>query len=44
MISKFDKGTRFSLCDIDILLCDIDIWVIPLKDKKALQLLLFKKY
>ena len=43
LISKFNKGTRFLLCDIDILLCDIDIWVIPLKDKKSATTTNFQK-
>ena len=43
LISKFNKGTRFLLCDIDILLCDIDIWVIPLKDKKGATATNFQK-
>ena len=43
LISKLNRGFRFSLCVFDI--CSKYAWVIPLKDKKnALQLLmLFKK-
>ena len=42
LIRKYNKGICFSLCVIDIF--SKYIWVIPLKDKKALQLLtLFKK-
>ena len=32
LISKFNKGFRFSLCVIDI--CSKYVWVVPLKDKK----------
>ena len=43
LISKFNKGFRFLLCIIDIL--SKYAWVVPLKDKKVLVLLvLFKKY
>ena len=43
LISKFDKGIGFLLCVIDIF--GKYAWVIPLKDKKALQLLMsFKKF
>ena len=43
LISKFDKGFRFLLCVIDIF--SKYAWVVPLKDKKVLVLLmLFKKY
>ena len=43
LISKFNKGFRFLLCVIDIF--SKYAWVIPLKDKKVLVLLmLFKKY
>ena len=41
LISKFNKGIKFSLCVIDIF--NKYAWVIPLKDKKLL-LMLFKKY
>ena len=42
LISKFNNGIRFLLCVIDIY--SKSAWVIPLKDEKALQLLmLFKK-
>ena len=42
LISEFNKGFRFLLCEIDIF--SKYAWVIPLKDKKVLQLLmLFKK-
>ena len=40
LICKFNKGTRFLLCVIDIL--SKYAWVIPLKDKKVLQMF-FKK-
>ena len=43
LISKCDRGFRFLLCVIDIY--SKYVWVIPLKDKKELQLLmLFKKF
>ena len=43
LMSKFNKGTRFLLCVIDIF--SKCAWVIPLKDKNVLQLLiLFKKF
>ena len=43
LTSKFNKGFRFLLCVIDIF--SKYAWVIPLKDKKVLILLmLFKKY
>ena len=43
LTSKFNKGFRFLLCIIDIL--SKYAWVVPLKDKKVLLLLmLFKKY
>ena len=43
LTSKFNKGFRFLLCVIDIF--SKYAWVIPLKDKKVLVLLmLFKKY
>ena len=41
LISKFDKGIRFLLCVIDIF--SKYAWVIPLKDKKVLQLLMLHK-
>ena len=42
LISKFNKGLRFLLCVIDFY--SKYAWVIPLKVKKELQLLmLFKK-
>ena len=42
LISKFNKGIHFLLCVIYIF--SKYTWVIPLKDKKVLQLLmLFKK-
>ena len=42
LISKFDKGLRFLLCVIDIF--RKYAWVVPLKEKKVLQLLmLFRK-
>ena len=41
LISTFDKGFRFSLCFIDIY--SKSVWFIPLKDKKALQLLMLSK-
>ena len=41
-ISKCDRGFRFLLCVIDIY--SKYVWVIPIKDKKELQLvMLFKK-
>ena len=43
LISKFNKGFRFLLCVIDAF--SKYAWVVPLKDKKELVLLmLFKKY
>ena len=43
LISKFNEGFRFLLCVIDIF--SKYAWVVPLKDKKVLVLLmLFKKY
>ena len=43
LVSKFNKGFRFLLWFIDIF--SKYAWVVPLKDKKVLQLLmLFKKY
>ena len=43
LMSKFNKGTRFLLCVIDIF--SKCAWVIPLKDKNVLQLLiLFNKF
>ena len=43
VISKFNKGFRFLLCVTDIF--TKYAWVVPLKDKKVLVLLiLFKKY
>ena len=43
LTSKFNKGFRFLLCVIDIF--SKYPWVVPLKDKKALLLLmLFKKF
>ena len=43
LISKFNIGFRFSLCAIDIF--TKYVWVVLLKDKKVLVLLmLFKKY
>ena len=42
LVSKFNKEFRFLLCVIDI--CSKYAWIVPLKDKKALQfLMLFKK-
>ena len=41
LISKFNKGFRFSLYAIDIY--SKYAWVIPLKNKKALQLLMLFK-
>ena len=42
LISKFNKRIRFLLCAIDIF--SKYAWVIPLKDKKGIRLLLlFKK-
>ena len=43
LISKFNKRFRFLLCVIDIF--SEYAWVVPLKDKKELQLLmLFRKF
>ena len=43
LISKFNKGICFPLCVIDIF--SKYEWVIPLKDKKAVELLmLFKQF
>ena len=43
LTSKFNKGFRFLLCIIDIF--SKYAWVVPLKDKKELVLLIiFKKY
>ena len=43
LLSKFNKGFRFSLCITDIY--SKYAWIVPLKDKKVLQLLrIFKKY
>ena len=36
LISKFNKGYRFLLCDIDIF-CKY-AWVVPLKDKKDVSI------
>ena len=36
LISKFNKGFRFLLCDIDIF-CKYG-WVVPLKDKKDVSI------
>ena len=36
LISKFDKGTRFLLCVIDIFIKHT--WVVPLKDKKCITI------
>ena len=41
LISKFNKGFRFLLCDIDIY--SKYAWVIPLKDKKGITINAFKK-
>ena len=43
LISKFNKGFRLSLCDIDI--SSKYDWVVPLKYKKVLVLLMvFEKF
>ena len=39
LISKFNKGFKFLSCLIDIF--SKYAWVIPLKDRKVLQLLMF---
>ena len=36
LLSKFNKGIRFSLCVIDIY--SKYVWVIPLKDKKGISI------
>ena len=36
LISQFNKGTRFSLCVIDIF--SKYVWVVPLKDKKSITI------
>ena len=36
LISKFDKGFRFLLCEIDIY--SKYAWVVPLKDKKGITI------
>ena len=36
LLSKFDKGFRFSLCVIDIF--SKYAWVIPFKDKKGIRI------
>ena len=36
LISKFNKGFRFSLCVIDIF--SKYAWVVPLKDKKGISI------
>ena len=36
LISKFNKGFRFSLCAIDIF--SKYAWVVPLKDKKGVSI------
>ena len=36
LISKFNKGSRFLLCAIDIY--SKNTWVIPLKDKKGITI------
>ena len=42
-LSKYNKGIKYLLCAIDLF--SKYVWVIPIKDKKVLQLLmLFKKY
>ena len=41
LISKFNKGICFLLCVIDIF--SKYAWVIPLKDKKEIQLLMLFK-
>ena len=35
LLSKFNQGFRFLLCDIDI--DTKDAWTVPLKDKKVTQ-------
>ena len=37
LISKFNKGTRFLLCVIDIF--SKYAWVVPLKDKKCITII-----
>ena len=41
LISKFNKGFRFLLCVIDIY--SKYVWVIPLKDKKDITILMLSK-
>ena len=41
-MSKFNKGFRFLLCVTDI--CSKYVWVIPLKDKKGIAIMLLKNF
>ena len=36
LVSKFNKGSKFLLCVIDI--CTKYAWVVPLKDKKGVSI------
>ena len=42
LMSKFNKGFRFLLCVTDI--CSKYVWVIPLKDKKGIAIMLLKSF
>ena len=41
LISKFNKGFRFLLCDIDVF--SKYAWVVPLNDKKGVSVVRFFK-
>ena len=41
LISKYNKGIRFLLCAINLF--SKYAWVVPMKDKKGVMLMLFKK-
>ena len=42
LLSKFNEGFRFLLCVIDLF--SKHAWIIPLKDKKGVLLMHFKKF